>query len=204
MPCRTADLIETPERLRILHTSSKAPRKQKQEREQETGQSSRQNREQPPSKRPRTSPPSCATKEKLHLETAQNISENGTDPIQYWIQNGRWRKQYFEQNGQVRDDFERNKSLKEFEKRDLLQEHCVKESFKSMHSFHRLYHLFARKRFSSSLRRKNLKFSFQTLNDQLPREIKSAQYRTVEYEIDLKGKKTITCANTRINASKSI
>ncbi len=57
-----------------------------------------------------------------------------------------------------------------------------------MHDFHHLQHLFARKRFSSSLRRKNSKSSLQTPSDQLPREVKSAQYCTVEYKIDLEEK----------------
>lgn len=57
-----------------------------------------------------------------------------------------------------------------------------------MHGFHHLHHLFARKKFSPSLRRKNSESSLQTFSDQLPREIKSAQYRTVEYEIGLKKK----------------
>jgi len=62
-----------------------------------------------------------------------------------------------------------------------------------MHDFHHLQHLFARKRFSSSLCRKNSKFSLQTLSDQLPREVKSAQYRTVEYEINLEKKNNYMC-----------
>jgi len=57
-----------------------------------------------------------------------------------------------------------------------------------MHGFHHLQHLFARKRSSSSLRRKNSESSLQTPSDQLPREVKSAQYRTVEYEIGLEKK----------------
>ncbi len=57
-----------------------------------------------------------------------------------------------------------------------------------MHDFHHLQHLFARKKFSSFLRRKNSEFSLQTLSDQLSRKVKSAQYRTVEYEIGLKKK----------------
>jgi len=57
-----------------------------------------------------------------------------------------------------------------------------------MHGFHHLQHLFARKRSSSSLRRKNSESSLQTPSDQLPREVKSAQYRTVEYEIGLERK----------------
>ena len=57
-----------------------------------------------------------------------------------------------------------------------------------MHDFYHLHHLFARKKSSFFLRRKNSKFNFQTLNDQLSREIKNIQYKTVKYEIDLKKK----------------
>ncbi len=56
-----------------------------------------------------------------------------------------------------------------------------------MHGFHPFQYLFARKK-SSSLRRKNSESSLQTPSDQLPREVKSAQYRTVEYEIGLEKK----------------
>jgi len=61
---------------------------------------------------------SCTAEEKLHLRTASDISENSPDPLQYWIQTERWRREYFEQDSQVREDFERGKLLKEFEQRD--------------------------------------------------------------------------------------
>lgn len=51
-----------------------------------------------------------------------------------------------------------------------------------MHGFQHLRHLFARKRSSSSLRRKSSQSSLQTASDQLPREVKSAQYKDPEYE----------------------
>jgi len=57
-----------------------------------------------------------------------------------------------------------------------------------MHGFHPFQYLFARKKSSSSLRRKNSESSLQTPSDQLPREVKSAQYRSVEYEIGLEKK----------------
>lgn len=193
MPCRTADLIEAPKRPQILHKPSEAPQNRKRKREQEAGHSFHQDRDQPPSKRPRTSPSSCPAEEKLHPEAASDTSESSTNPLQYWIQNGRWRKEYFEQDSQVRDDFERGKSPEEFEQRDWLQEHCLKEPFRPMQGFHHLQHLFARKRSSSPLRRKNSESSLRTPSDQLPREVKSAQYRTVEYEIGLEKKGSYMC-----------
>lgn len=62
-----------------------------------------------------------------------------------------------------------------------------------MHDFHHLQHLFARKRFSSSLCRKNLEFNLQISSDQLSREVKSAQYCIVEYKIDLEKKGSYMC-----------
>ena len=189
-PCRTADLIEAPKRLQALYKPSEAPpkRKRKRKREQEAGHSSHEDRDQPPSKRPRTSPWSYTAKEELHLEAASNASESSPDPLQYWIQTGRWRKEYFEQDSQVRDDFEKGKSPEEFEQRDWLQEHCLKEPFRPMHGFSHLHHLFARKRSSSPLRRKNSESNLQIPSDQLPREVKSAQYRNPDYAIALETK----------------
>lgn len=57
-----------------------------------------------------------------------------------------------------------------------------------MHGFHPLQYLFARKKSSASLRRKNSQSTLQTPSDQLPREVKSAQYRSPEYEIRLEEK----------------
>ena len=54
-----------------------------------------------------------------------------------------------------------------------------------MHAFTYLHHLFARKKSSASLRRKQSQLSLQTPSDQLPREIKSAQYRNPDYTAEL-------------------
>jgi len=111
-----------------------------------------------------------------------DISGNCLDPLRYWIQTGRWRKDYFEQDSQVREDFERGKSPEKFEQRSRLRE------FYAMHGFPHLPHLFARKRSSSSLSRKKSQSSLKTPSDQLPREVKSAQYNNPEYEIRLEQK----------------
>jgi len=186
MPCHTADLIEASQRPQVLHKPSKPHQKRK--RGHEAGRSSPQDRDRPPSKRPRTSPSRCTAEEKLHQEAASDTSENGPDPLLYWIQTGRWRKEYFEQDSQVREDFERGKSPEEFEQRDWLQEHFLKESFRPMHGFHPLQYLFARKKSSASLRRKNSQSTLQTPSDQLPREVKSAQYRNPDYTLELETK----------------
>lgn len=139
-------------------------------------------------KRTRISPSSCTAEEKLNPEAASDTSESRTDPLQPWIQNGRWPKEYFEQESQVREDFKRGKSPEVFEQRDWLQERCLKELFRPMHGFYYLPYLFARERSSSSLRCKNSESSFQTPSDQLPRKVQSAQCRTIEYEIGLENK----------------
>lgn len=122
-----------------------------------------------------------------------DISENCLEPLQYWIQTGRWHKDYFEQDSQVREDFERGKSPEQFEQRDWQRKFYAKEPIGPMHDFHHLQHLFARKKSSSSLRRKNSESSLRTPSDQLPREVKSAQYRTLEYEIGLEKKGSYMC-----------
>ena len=191
MPCHIADLIEASQRPQVLQKASKPHQKRK--REHEARRSSPQDRDRSPSKRPRTSPSSCTAEEILHQEAASDTSENSPDPLLYWIQTGTLCKEYFEQDSQVREDFERGKSPKQFEQSDWLQEHLLKEPFRPMHGFPHLHHLFARKKSSASLRRKSSESSLQTPSDQLPREVKSAQYRTVEYEIGLEKKGSYMC-----------
>jgi len=188
LPCRSADLFEAPQRSQTLNEPSTSSRKRKQgPEEQEAEHPSPRIRDQSSPKRVRAEPSSCA-EEELHPGAASDISENSPDPLQFWIQNGRWRKKYFEQDSQVREDFERGKSPEELKQTDWLQEYRLREPLTPMHGFHHLQHLFARKRSSSSLRRKNSESSLQTSSDQLPREVKSAQYRNVEYEIGLEKK----------------
>ena len=180
MPRRATDLTEASQRPQVLQPSKPH---QKRKRGHETKHSSPQDRDRPLSKRPRTSSSNCTAKEKLHQEAASDTCESSTDPLQYWIWNGRWRKEYFEQDSQVRGDFERGKSP---EQRDWLQENCLKEPFRPMHEH--LQHLLARKK-----RRKNSEYSLQTPSDQLPREVKSAQYKTVDYEIGLEERGSYMC-----------
>ncbi|KAL2045855.1 hypothetical protein ABVK25_012005 [Lepraria finkii] len=139
--------------------------------EQEAGHPSSRTQEQPP-KRLRTSP-------------ASDISEGSIDPLEHWIQTGKWRKEYFEQDSQVREDFERGKSPEELGQRDWLREHYTRKPFRAVHAFTHLHHLFARKKSSSSLGRKKSQSSLQTPSDQLPREVKSAQYRNPDYAAEL-------------------
>lgn len=174
------DLTEASQRPQILQTSKPH---QKRKRVYETKNSSYQDRDWPLSKRPRTSSSTCTAEEKLYQEAAGDTCSSSTDPLQYWIWNGRWPKEYFEQDSQVREDFEKGKSP---EQGKWSQEHCLKEPFGPM-SEH-LKHLLARNK-----RRKNSEYSLETPSDQLPREVKSAQYKTVEYEIGLEVKGSYMC-----------
>ena len=179
-------MIEASQHPHILHRPPRPPGKRK--REQDAGHRSSQNRNKPPCKRPRTSPTSCIVEEELHQKAASDTNENSPDHIRYWILTGRWRKEYFEQDSQIKDDFERGKSPEELEQKDWLQEHYAREPFRPMHGFHPLQYLFARKKSSASLRRKNSQSTLQTPSDQLPREVKSAQYRDPDYTIELERK----------------
>ncbi|KAL8646924.1 MAG: hypothetical protein Q9210_005856 [Variospora velana] len=124
-------------------------------------------------------------RKRLRTSPASDISKVSIDPLQHWIQTGKWRKEYFEQDSQVREDFERGKSSEELGQRDWLREHSTREPLRAMHAFAHLHHLFARKKCSASLRRKQSQSSLQTPSDQLPREVKSAQYRSPDYAIEL-------------------
>ncbi|KAL9098127.1 MAG: hypothetical protein Q9163_006154 [Psora crenata] len=159
-------------------------RKRGQEK-QEAGRLSSRSQEQCYSKQLQTPPSSYIDKKNSHQVSGSDISEAGTDPLKYWIETGKWRKEYFEQDSQVRKDFERGKSLEERGQRDWLQELYTKEPFGPMHAFTHLHHLFARKKSSSSLGRKKSQSSLQTPSDQLSREVKSAQYRNPDYAIEL-------------------
>jgi len=89
--------------------ASSRKRKRKQE-EQEARHLSSQIRDQPPSKRPRTSPSSCTTKVELKekKERSSDINEKDANSLKYWTLTKRWPKEYFEQDSQVREDLEQD------------------------------------------------------------------------------------------------
>jgi len=80
----------------------------------------------------------------------------------------------------------------------------LRELLTSIHDFYYLQYLFARKRFLFSFYRKNSEFSLQIFSDQLLHKIKSTQYRTVEYEIDLKKKNSYIREFDNNNISENI
>ena len=80
----------------------------------------------------------------------------------------------------------------EFEQRDWLQVQSFKELLRPLRGSHPLQRFFARHK-SSFLGRKTSESNYQTSSDQLPQEVKSAQYKSVEYEIGLEKKGSYMC-----------
>ncbi len=188
LPCRSVDLVEAPQRPQTLHKPSTSSRKRKRGQGEEARHLSSQTQEQPPSKRLQTSPSSCINKKESHQLPASDVSEGSTDPLQHWILNGKWQKEFFEQDSQVREDFETGKSPKKPGQRTWLQEHYTREPFRKMHAFARSHDFLARKKSSASLRRKQSQSTIQTPNDQPSRESKSSQYNNPDYEVRLERK----------------
>ena len=177
-PVRSADLIEAPQRPQTLYKPSTSSRKRKRgQEEQGARHSSSRTQEQPPSKRLHID------KERLYQAPATDISEGSTDPLQHWIDTGKWRKEYFEQDNQVREDFERGKSSEEPGRKDWLQEYFTKEPSREMQALTHSHHFFAR----PPLSRKESQ-SLRTSNDQSSQGSKSSQYNTADYEIRLERK----------------
>ncbi|SLM37310.1 hypothetical protein LPUS_07111 [Lasallia pustulata] len=172
----TSNVHKGREHPQILHNPSTSSQKGKRGRDQQgAGHRSPPTQDQLPSKRLRTKPSSCTAERELHPEAATDISEICLEPIQYWIQTGRWPKNYSEQASQVREDFEMDKSPEKF----------------GSEAFPHLPHLFERKRSSpslSSFSSKNTLSTPQTPSGQLSREVKSAQYKNPDYEVFLEQK----------------
>ena len=183
LPYRYTNLTKASQNRRVLPKLSHPPPKRK--RGQDIENRSPPIQHQPPSKRLRIKPIRCSSAKELHPGSVTDTYKDSSDPLQYWIQTGKWRRKDFEQDSQVREDFERGKSPEEPGESDWLQQLYTREPFRPMHAFTHLQHLFARKKSSSSLGRKKSQSSFQTPSDQLPREIKSAQYRNPDYAIEL-------------------
>ncbi|KAI9752011.1 MAG: hypothetical protein M1835_001140 [Candelina submexicana] len=144
-----------------------------------------QTKDEPTGKRPRTSPTSCAVGDISNQKVRSDIN-NDTHPIKYWIQEGRWPREYFEQDSQLRKYLRQKSSFEEVKHEDWFKEQF--EAFKHEDWFKEEYgqmssmsHLLARPKPSPSLRRKNSDSSIATPSDQQPREAKSAKYRTTAY-----------------------
>ena len=131
---------------------------------------------EPPQKRLRTASETFATTDEVSQEAASGISENNSHPIIYWIREGSWPKEYFEQDSQTRKAFESDSSSEEIE------DWPVEQPGRASNMVH---YLFAKPKLTPSLRRKNSESSMSTPSDQLPREVKGAQYKRPSYETGL-------------------
>jgi hypothetical protein len=169
LPYRIADLIELPQRSQILHKPSKL--RQKRKRGQEAGHSSPQDRDRPPSKRPRTSFPSCTAKGGLEKE-AESDGKKNADPLETWIQSKRWPNEYFEQDSQVREDFEHDSWLEEqLDRSTQVVQYMEINGIRYPCPIKKV----------PSLRRKQSDTSLTGSSDQKGRESKSAPYRDARY-----------------------
>lgn len=143
------------------------PSKHRRKREQEAGPPHQDQDQDPPSKRLRSSPPSCAAEEE------RNTSKNIGDPIETWIQTKKWPSQYFEPDSQAGEDF--------FEHHGWSEEEMEQPSTPVVQ-----YVEIDGMRFPRPSRRSTTPgSSLSGASDQLPREVKSAQYRTANYGIIL-------------------
>ena len=100
-------------------------------------------------------------KDTSRQEVGNDISENETNPIRYWIRKGTWPQEYFKQDTKSRKYFELENNMS---------------------------HLLARTKSTSSLRRKLSDSSDVTSSDQWPREEKSGPYKIFRYKIVLETK----------------
>ncbi|KAL9121808.1 MAG: hypothetical protein Q9187_001632 [Circinaria calcarea] len=119
----------------------------------------------PCQKRPRTLLANPAVEDTSKQEAKGDINKK-TQPIKHWIREGSWPKEYSEQDSQTREDLERYNCLKDF---------LIKQEIN-------MADILARKKSSSSLRRKDSESSLATPSDQQPREAKSSKYMTAAYE----------------------
>ena len=138
--------------------NSDRKRKRSQEAEDRTGNG-------PYQKRPRTLLANPAVEDTSKQEAKGDINKK-TQPIQHWIREGSWPKEYLEQDSQTREDLERYNCLEDF---------LIKQEIN-------MADILARKKSSSSLRRKDSESSLATPSDQQPREAKSSKYMTAAYE----------------------
>ena len=172
-----ADRIEAPQRPQILHKPLELHQKRKREQEIECLSPHAQDR--PPSKRPRTSPPSCRAEGELKAKVESDTSKNKLDPIEAWIRTTRWPRSYFTPDSQIGEDF--------FEHNSWLEEQMEPSSIPVVQYVEINGMKYPRPvpKAPTSLRRKPSDSSLIGSSDQLPREVKSAPYRTAKYSIIL-------------------
>jgi hypothetical protein len=187
-----ADMVEALQPLQIFHNPSKLHQK----RRREAGPSSPQDQDPPPSKRPRTSPPSCKVEGELEKEAGSNTSQNDADPIETWIQTKKWPSQYFRQDSQAREAFERDSWLEEqMEESNQVVQYVEINGRRYPRPI---------KKVPTSLRRRQSDSSLTGSSDQKKREGKSAQYRDTRYTTLLAAKGSYMCEFDDDDVPKSI
>lgn len=120
-------------------------------------------------KRARTQVGSCLAPDTLPRKTEIDIGDHRS-PINYWIQRGRWPKEYFQSNIRLRQDHEQACWIKELAHEASFKEQLTQKSVMP-------HYFLARKKSSASLDRQ----SSGAPSDQSG-EFKSAPYRHAGYE----------------------
>ena len=170
VPRNAADLAQTSQDPPLLQDLPVTSRKRKRSEAVEHHQS----QEQPLPKRSQGSRIGGIAEGEITQNAVGQLNNTSTDTVEYWVRTTRWHKRYFEQDNQVRKDFESGRNLEEYNMEDWVQEPVRQGNGVS--------YLLARKKSSSSLRRKNSESSITTPSDQKPREAKSYQYAHSNYE----------------------
>jgi hypothetical protein len=119
-----------------------------------------------PAKRLQTSVASLAD------EATSGVTDNQTNPVDFWTEHRRWPKEYFKQDNRAREDFKKG---------------FQDDSWYERYWIPNMNHLLAKKKSSSSLRGKQSEAgsatpSSTTPSDQKPREAKSIPYTRPSYE----------------------
>jgi len=181
----SADRAQAQQDSQILPELSASSRKRKRRKEeQEGGHLSPRIRDQSPSKRPQTSPPSCTAEVELKekKERPSGINEKDVNPLECWTRTQRWPEEYFEQDSQVREDLEQDSWLEE-------QMENSTEIVKYVET-NGLRLLCPIRKAPNSVRRKQSDSSLNGSSNQKSRESKSAKYRNASYTILLERKGT--------------
>ncbi len=186
LPCRSPDLVQAQQSPQFLPKPSASSRKRKQGQEkQEAANLSPPIRDLPPTKRPRTSPPSCTAevglkgKEKKE-RASDDINNKNADQLEYWILTERWPKEYFEQDSQVREDLEQDSWLE-----DQMESSTQVVKYVETNGLRLPCPI---RKALTALRRKQSNSSLNDSSDQKNRESKSAPYRNTRYTTLLEGK----------------
>lgn len=170
---RLADLIEVPQRLQVPHKPSKLHQKRK--RGQEAGHFSPQTKDQPPPKRPRTSPLTYTAEGEPKKGAESDNRKNNANPLESWIQTNQWPSKYFEQDSQAGEDFFEHDSWPE-EQMEQSSNPAVQYAEVNGIKYPRPI-----KKVPTPLRRRQSDTSLSGSSDLKKRESKSAPYRDTRY-----------------------